>query len=124
VRDLQVLRTENIGRAWVQGPTVQLENVNPKALLCIQTETKALSPLEGNSYFLRNGPYMRRFLDGYYPMRVSLSVHLATTKVSFAGIIPASQPGLQVIAHARDVDVEATFEGRLRTEMRFDLVKP
>jgi len=124
VRDLRVLRAENIGRVWVEGPTVQLKNVSPNALLCIQADTRALSPLEGNSYFLRNGPYMRRFLDGYYPMRVSLSVHLATQKIKFSRITPSAQPGLQVNTSARDVDIEALFEGRLRTEMQFDLVQP
>lgn len=124
VRDLRVLRVENIGRVWVEGPSVQLENVAPNALLCIQADTRALSSLEGTSYFLRNGPYLRRFLDGYYPMRVSLEVHLATPKIKFTRITPAAQPGLQVSASAQDVKVEALFEGRLRTEMQFDLVQP
>ncbi len=124
VRDLQVLRTENIDRAWVQGHTVQLENVNPGALLCIRVSTRALSSREGDSYFLRNGPYMRRFLDGYYPMRVSLSVHLATDKVTFAGMTPPAQTGLQVIPTLHGVEVDAAFEGQLRTEMRFVLSLP
>lgn len=124
VRDLRVSRTENIGRAWVEGPTVQLENVSPNALLCIQADTRALSALEGNSYFLRNGPYLRRFLDGYYPMRVSLNVHLATSKIKFSHITPPSQPGLRVKTTARDVEIEALFEGRLSTEMQFDQVQP
>lgn len=124
VRNLRVLRAENIGRAWVEGPTVQLENVSPNALLCIQADTRALSPLEGKSYYLRNGPYLRRFLDGYYPMRVSLNVHIATPKIIFSSITPAAQPGLQVKTSAQDVDIEALFEGRLSTEMQFDLVQP
>lgn len=124
IRDLRVLRVENIGRTWVEGPTVQLENVSHNALLCIQAETRALSSLEGNSYFLRNGPYIRRFLDGFYPMRVSLSVHIATPKIKFMRITPPPQPGLQVNASAQDVSIEALFEGRLRTEMQFDLVQP
>ena len=124
VRDLRVLRAENIGRAWVEGPTVQLENVSHNALLCIQADTRALSPLEGERYFLRNGPYLRRFLDGYYPMRVSLNVHIATPKIRFSSITPATQPGLQVKTTAQDVDIEALFEGRLSTEMAFELVQP
>lgn len=124
VRNLQVTRADGVGRAWVEGPSVQLENVGPKALLCIQADTRALSEREGNSYYLRNGPYMRRFLDGYYPMQVSLDVHLDTQKLHFVDIIPPPQPGLKVISGPRDVEVEALFEGRLRTEMRFDLKQP
>lgn len=124
VRNLRVLRTENIGRAWVEGPTVQLENVAHNALLCIQADTRALSTLEGTSYFLRNGPYLRRFLDGYYPMRVSLNVHIATPRIKFRRITPPPQPGLRVSTSAQDVNIEALFEGRLHTEMQFDLVQP
>ena len=122
VRDLRILRADGIGHAWVEGPTVQLKDVGPKAMLCLQADTRALSPPTEHTYYLRNGPYMRRFLDGYYPMRLSLSVHLATPKVQFVGITPPPQPGFQVDATARDVEVKALFEGRLRTEMRFQPV--
>lgn len=124
VRDLRLVRTEGIGRAWVKDHTVQLEDVGPNAVLCIQADTRALSALEGNSYFLRNGPYMRRFLDGYYPMRVSLSVQIDTPRLKFAGITPSPQTGLQVQAIPRRIDIEALFEGQLRTEIRFDLTQP
>ncbi|MCP5276985.1 MAG: hypothetical protein H6935_01325 [Thiobacillus sp.] len=124
IRGLEVLRAENIGRAWVEGPSIQLENVSPNALLCIKADTRALSSQEGNSFFLRNGPYHRRFLDGYYPMRVSLSVHLTTPRLRFAAITPAPQPGLQVTPTATGVEIDALFEGRLRTEIRFDLAPP
>ena len=124
VRNLRVLRAEGIGRAWVEGPSVQLENVERNALLCIQADTHALSPLTDNGYYLRNGPYLRRFLDGYYPMRVSLSVHLATPKLRFSSVSPRPQPGFQVNITSQGVDIDALFEGRLNTEVRFDLIQP
>lgn len=124
IRNLRVSRAEGIGRAWVEGPSVQLENVGPEAILCVRADTRALSGREGDSFFLRNGPYMRRFLDGYYPMRVSLTVQLDTAKLRYAGITPPPQTGLEVTHDDRVVKVEALFEGRLRTEMRFDLKQP
>jgi hypothetical protein len=46
--------------------------VEPGARLCLSAQTRALRNT-GNGYFnLVNGPYMRKFLDGYYPMRVTL----------------------------------------------------
>jgi hypothetical protein len=119
IRDLRLVRYEGIGRAWVQDHTVQLENVGPDALLCIQADTLALSPHEADGPVLRNGPYMRRFLDGYYPMRVSLQVHLATDRIRFNTVSPAPQPGLALVVQDQDIKLEATFEGQLRTEMRF-----
>lgn len=124
IRDLHVVRAERIGRAWIEGDSVQLENVGRNALLCIEADTRALSPLEGGSHYLRNGPYMRRFLDGYYPMRVSLSVRLATPRLRFVAITPEPQPGFHVEVSSKGVDVQALFEGRLNTEMRFDLIQP
>lgn len=124
VRGLEVLKAQNIGRAWVEGATVQLENVSPDALLCIKADTRALSAREGDSYFLRNGPFHRRFLDGYYPMRVSLSVRLDTHKLKFASMVPPPQPGLRVALTDSGIDVETLFEGRLSTEIRFDLQSP
>jgi len=124
VRNLKVTQADGIGRAWVEGPSVQLEDVGPAARLCIQADTRALSGREGNSYFLRNGPYMRRFLDGYYPMRVSLAIQLDTPRVHFTGITPAPQTGFTVTPNAHGVEIEALFEGQLRTEIRFDLTQP
>lgn len=124
VRNLRISRADGIGRAWVEGASVQLENVGPDACLCVQADTRALSGREGDSYFLRNGPYMRRFLDGYYPMKVSLTVRLETPRLRFAGITPPPQPGLSVTGGSQGVDVEALFEGQLRTEIRFDLTQP
>ncbi len=124
VRDLKIVRAENIGRAWVEGPSVQLENVSPKAVLCITADTRALSQRQGDRFYLRNGPFHRQFLDGYYPMRVSLSVQLATPRLKFLEIKPAPQPGFQVTPTPTGVDIDTFFEGRLRTELEFDLIEP
>lgn len=66
----------------------------------------------------------RSFSAGYYPMRVSLSVHLTTSRLRFAAMTPAPQPGLQVTPTATGVDIVTLLEGRLRTEIRFDLSPP
>ena len=74
VRDLKVVSASRIGQAWVEGPSVQLLNIEPGARLCLSALTRALRNT-GNGYFnLSSGPYMRKFLDGYYPMRVSLDI--------------------------------------------------
>ncbi|MEW6678377.1 MAG: hypothetical protein AB1421_10690 [Pseudomonadota bacterium] len=119
IRNLRLVRQDGIGRAWVEGPSVQLEDIGPDAILCIQADTLALSPWEAGGPVLRNGPYMRRFLDGYYPMRVSIQVHLATDQIRFAALSPAPQPGLDLNIQGQNIKLEAVFEGQLRTEMRF-----
>jgi hypothetical protein len=74
IRGLRVVRADNIGRVWVQENSVQMENVGRDAMLCVEADTRALASDGQNGYVLRTGPYMRRFLDGYYPMRVSMTL--------------------------------------------------
>jgi hypothetical protein len=78
-----------------------------------------LQQLDNGGFRLRNGPYMRRFLDGYYPMRVALSIDYPTDRLRLVGQSPASQPGFSVHVGERRIEVDATFEGRLVTCLDF-----
>ncbi|MGB5733237.1 MAG: alpha/beta hydrolase [Thiohalocapsa sp.] len=115
VRKLEIASSSNIGKAWVEGHTVQLEDIAKQATLCIRGETRALHRLGDGHYRLRNGPYMRRFLDGYYPMRVALSIDYPAERIRLVSQSPDSQPGFDVLQGEHRVDVDATFEGRLVT---------
>lgn len=92
VRNLRVTRAENIGQSWAEAHTVQLRNVQRNAVLCIEAETRALWHAGDNHYLLANGPYMRRFLDGFYPMRVSMRVRVDTPKLRFVEAHPEANP--------------------------------
>ena len=119
IRHLRVQSAEDIGRAWVEGSSVQLEDVGPRARLCVTGESRALSDLGQGRYRLQNGPYMRRFLDGYYPMRVELEIRYPAESLRFVAPLPPPQPGFEVRPRAGEIQVEATFEGRLYTCMDF-----
>jgi hypothetical protein len=115
IRDLTIQSSRNIGRAWVEGHSVQLEDVGADAVLCIRAESQALRDLGDGRYRLRNGPYMRRFLDGYYPMRVTLDIRFPASLVEVVGQSPSTQPGFSVQNGGAQLSVDATFEGRLVT---------
>ncbi len=115
IRNLAIESSQNIARAWVEGDTVQLEDVGRDAVLCIRAESQALRDLGDGHYRLRNGPYMRRFLDGYYPMRVTLDIQYPAEVIQIVGQSPATQPGFDVKNGGSDVSVDASFEGRLVT---------
>ncbi len=119
IRDIAIVRSENIGRSRVEQNSVQMEQIGRNALICIEAETQALTADGEHRYSLSNGPYMRRFLDGYYPMRVSLRVRMEAPGLRFLDIHPAPQPGFAVSQHAHEVAFEAWFEGELRTRIRF-----
>ncbi len=89
IRALQITSRAGIGKARVEGPTVQLEDVKAGARLCLGAERRALAR-EKNGWVLRNGPYMRRFLDGYYPMHVTMEVRFGEARRGCAS--PALPP--------------------------------
>jgi len=124
VRNLRVTRAENIGQSWAEAYTVQLRDVQRNARLCIEAETRALWHVGDNHYVLANGPYMRRFLDGFYPMRVSMKVRVETPKLRFVEAQPEPQPGFRIWHRDDEVGYDAVFEGILNTMMRFDRILP
>lgn len=124
IRNLNILRSENIGRAWVHENTVQMTQVARNALICISAETRALIPNGNNSFSLTNGPYMRRFLDGYYPMQVSMRVLMQAPGLRFVDISPAPQTGFTFNQTPAEVGYSAMFEGELRTTIRFSSAPP
>jgi len=120
LRRLEIAGYRNIESAWIEGDSVQLRNVAADAQLCVVAETRALHDLGEGRYELRNGPFMRQFLDGYFPMHVSLEVKYPDG-LELVDIEPPAQPGLDVRRSANWVGLDAWFEGRLSTVIRFRL---
>ncbi len=119
IRQLQVASVTGIGRAWVEGHTIQLEDVSETAGLCIEAESRVVHRLGGDRFMVRNGPFMRRFLDGYYPMHVSLNIQLPPGDWQLETSQPRVQPGFNVISRPDGLSADAWFEGKLVTEFYF-----
>ena len=119
VRDLNITLRSNVARAWVKGASVQLEGVQPRAKLCLEAQSRVLRRNEDGSFSVRNGPYMRRFLDGYYPMRVSVELRYPCGRLQLVGSSPRRQQGFTVTETACGVSVDAWFQGQLVTDLRF-----
>jgi hypothetical protein len=62
---------------------------------------------------------MRRFLDGYYPMRVSMKIDFADSGLRLIAMKPERQQGFEVKEQNGSLAFDAWFEGRLRTEFLF-----
>ena len=121
IHDLRITQQKNIGEARVEGHTVQLTDVNSNARLCVEAESRALIAQKDGTFVLQNGPFMRKFLDGYFPMRVSIDIKLPAN-LSFITIEPGEQKGFKVIKGKQSLHLDAWFEGRLVTRIRFKLV--
>ena len=121
VRDIKVVSYRNMEKAWVEGPTVQMTNITADARLCMQAWTRALFINNDGSYSLRNGPFMRRFLDGYFPLRVSMEILYAGTGLKPIAVSPAEQKGFAVWRKKDRIGFDAVFKGKLRTEFSFEV---
>ena len=119
MRGLAVVAKRGVGKAEVSGQSVQLEDVSKQASLCIEAQVRNLYRQADGSYVLRNGPYMRKFLDGYYPFRVSLEVNYPQELVRFVRVSPGVQPGFRVETAPGLIGFDAWFEGRLSTRIHF-----
>lgn len=123
-RHLQVLSHPGIARAWVEKNSVQLENIGKNAKLCVQAEVHSLYSNFDGSYSMYNGPFLRKFLDGYYPMRVTMDVNLPGDQLSFEAINPQAQAGFRVSHSINAMQVDALFVGELSIEVMFSEKSP
>ena len=121
IRKLSVSAQRDVRKAWVEGPSVQLEEVGKRARVCISAETRALSSDGERRFRLRNGPFMRRFLDGYYPMRVRLDVRWPGQALRLISVSPQPQPqpGFRLQREDDNLSIETLFEGKLTTTLVF-----
>lgn len=120
VKDLQVTEQRNIGKAWVEGASIQLKDVGKEGRLCLSAQSRALRPAGKGKFTLLNGPYMRKFLDGYYPMRVSMRVEYPAELLKVAHTVPASQNGFAITQQDGVLTYDTVFEGELRTAIHFE----
>lgn len=122
VRGLAIESVRNIGRAWVEGASVQLEDVRRRSRLCLRSQNRALYLDRDGSVYLGTGPHMRRFLDGYFPMRLQLTVRFPADRLRLVYVKPPAVragAGPRVQVGPAKVYYEALFEGELRVLMRF-----
>lgn len=118
VRNLRILQADNVGKAWVQGASVQLEKVGADAVLCIASEHLTLSRSPDGSFEWRGGPYMRRYLDGYFPMQVKLVIDYPDSLLRMQSIEPVALK-FHMLNNPGQIRLDALFEGRLDVEVRF-----
>ena len=109
----------HIDSARVENASVQLRGVQADAEVCVYLESRAFSPTDGARYRLSNGPYMRRFLDGYYPLRLNVAIDYPPALLRLTNVDPVPQPGFLARRFPGRLELEAWFEGKLHTRIDF-----
>ncbi|MDH3221562.1 MAG: hypothetical protein OEO19_18675 [Gammaproteobacteria bacterium] len=119
MKNLQVTRAERIAQVRVGQHGVELEDVGKDAALCVQADVKVLQHLSDKTYVMQNGPYHRKFLDGYYPYHVSLTVHYSNNEMQLMRVEPEAQDGFYVTEKPGILSIDSWFEGELRIGFEF-----
>ena len=111
---LQVISHSGIEAVEAKGHHVTLTNVSRGANICINLTRKALDRLDetGQTYQLHAGPLMRRYLDGYLPMRATLNVHWTDGLLSLSDVQPSAQPGVKLNTSRQGASLDLIFAGR------------
>lgn len=111
VRGLQLLLSKGVGKAWVgeRGISVEMEDVSRGNEVCFQGEVRSVY-LSGDQYRQNSGPYYLRFLDGYFPLKLDLTIDSSRSGTKISVLEPLSIP-YQVDASSLHLDL--LFEGRL-----------
>lgn len=118
VRNIHILKTQHIGESWVEENSVQMKSIKPGAEICIQAELQALAQQTDNQYILKTGPYRRKFLDGYFPIDLSLTIDYPDSFV-LSHTRPSAQNGFTVHDNGKSLAVTALFEGVLTPQFQF-----
>ena len=119
MRDLRVETFDGMERAWVEDGSVQMVNLGEGAELCISAGVQVLHPLGAGRYEIRSGPFHRRFLDGYYPVRLDYRIHWPAGLLQLEAVHPELQQGFFIREQPGELNIETLFEGRLTIEVHF-----
>ncbi|WP_026278628.1 MULTISPECIES: hypothetical protein [unclassified Thioalkalivibrio] len=118
IDDLQVESTTNIDRAEALGDRVDLRGVEKGSEVCITARMRVIEHEGDGIYKMENGPFVRRFLDGYFPMRVTMAVNWGDLDLRLEDTRPEAQDGFEVVESDHGIILDTLFEGELRTQVR------
>ena len=88
MRKLRVISTRAIGHARVENNSVQMTDVQKGGEVCIEAEVQVLNKTGAGQYQLTSGPFHRRFLDGYYPLRLDYRIHWPADMLQLETVLP------------------------------------
>lgn len=119
IRHLKLVSKNNIDKAELHDQSITLSNINENAEICVSAEVRIFYQNPDQTFSLVNGPYHRKFLDGYYPYHVTLKIHYPVKQLAFISSLPVAQPGFSVVNNNSTLIVDTLFEGILNTEIIF-----
>lgn len=123
IRKLEVTHQHLVGKLWIAGQTIQMENLSKGASVCTRAEVKILRHANKDKYLLLAGPFKRKFLDGYYPMHVKLNIQYPADRLILNEMFPEAAPGFNLTHNNGLVKIDTRFTGKLYLAMSFKALK-
>lgn len=118
IRNIRILHSKHIEKAWVEDNSVQMKHISPGSTICVQAELQALARRTDGEYTLTTGPYRRKFLDGYFPVQLTLKIEYPND-LRLIGTQPEAQAGFEITQSRQSVSITSLFEGELKTHFTF-----
>lgn len=116
---LRVESTRNTASARAEDDRVDLRGVEKDAEVCVTARIKIVEDEGGGGvYRPESSPFVRRFLDGYFPMRVTMAVSWGDLDLRLEETEPAAQEGFEVASSDYGMIFDTLFEGELNTLVR------
>lgn len=119
-RSLKLKSSQGIENIKVHPHSVELQNVTRGAMVCINGESKTLFN-NGKDFVIKRGPYMRKFLDGYYPMIVEENIFLQGVDAQLIESSPLTIESAQSASKIHEYCYRYAFEGKLQPNYTFKL---
>jgi hypothetical protein len=116
VQHIAVASAQGVGSAEVVNKRVELRDVQRGGSVCVDLTSRALDATD-SGWRLHAGPLMRRYLDGYLPMRAKLSFGWPKGLLALAHTEPQVQPGVLLTQAEDGAQLDITFAGRMRATL-------
>lgn len=121
VQAIRVVSSEGVESAEVRGHQVEMAQVQRGGHICIDLSSRALDRVDERTWRLNAGPLMRRYLDGYLPMRAQLAFQWPDGLLRVRETRPAAQPGVRIGTSNAGAQLDLSFAGRMTATV--DLVR-
>ena len=124
LKALQVTRSRNISSLDLEGRSVQLHDVGENAEICLRTVNQVFRRQADGSFVLRNGPFMRQFLDGYFPLQLQYQIRYPASLLVLESLTPEVPATAFKSNLPGKLDLQVLFTGPLQLETRFRPLTP
>ena len=119
MKNLKLISYRNIDNVTIHDQSIELTNIKNNSEICIEAEVRIFYQNPDLSFSLINGPFHRRFLDGFYPYHVTLDITYPDDSLSFTKSTPKQSSLFSIERKKGKLLINTYFEGMLNTEIRF-----